>query len=249
MNYDDFIKNILETRGRFGIPKSEYKERHHIVPKCLGGKNDKLNLIDLYAKEHLIAHKLLVKKYPDCKSLIYAYHTMAYAGNKKQYKKCLSPQEYEELRVMFSKIVKNRKVSEKTKLKLKKSLKKNAKERNKKIGIALLGNKNKLNKKLSEESKRKISESKKGKKLSEKTKQKLSLAHIGLKTNRLGTHHTKESIEKMRIASLGKNNAGFGKHWFTNGEKNVRLSDNDKIPIGFFRGKTHKPYKIRGIEE
>ena len=53
MTYNEFIQNILDTRGRFGIPDGEYKERHHIVPKCLGGTNDKENLIDghVYCKE------------------------------------------------------------------------------------------------------------------------------------------------------------------------------------------------------
>ena len=64
MTYEAFIQNILDTRGRFGIPDSEYKERHHIIPKCMNGSNDKDNLIDLYAKEHFIAHKLLAKENP-----------------------------------------------------------------------------------------------------------------------------------------------------------------------------------------
>lgn len=47
--YDKFIQNILDTRGRFGIPEGEYKERHHIIPRCIGGTDDEGNLIDLYA--------------------------------------------------------------------------------------------------------------------------------------------------------------------------------------------------------
>jgi hypothetical protein len=38
----------------------EYSETHHILPKCLGGK-DKNNLVKLTAKEHYIAHALLTK--------------------------------------------------------------------------------------------------------------------------------------------------------------------------------------------
>lgn len=67
ITYQDFIQNILNTRGRFGIPEGEYKERHHIVPKCIGGTNDKDNLIDLYAREHFIAHKLLAIETNDSK--------------------------------------------------------------------------------------------------------------------------------------------------------------------------------------
>ena len=45
MTYDEFIQDIISKRGQFGIPEGEYKERHHIVPKCLGGSNEKDNLI------------------------------------------------------------------------------------------------------------------------------------------------------------------------------------------------------------
>lgn len=38
-----------------------YKERHHIIPKCLGGSNDLDNLVELTAREHFICHLLLIK--------------------------------------------------------------------------------------------------------------------------------------------------------------------------------------------
>lgn len=38
-----------------------YTENHHIVPKSLGGTNDKNNLVRLSAREHFICHKLLMK--------------------------------------------------------------------------------------------------------------------------------------------------------------------------------------------
>jgi hypothetical protein len=38
-----------------------YKERHHIIPKSLGGTNRSNNLVELTAKEHFICHRLLVK--------------------------------------------------------------------------------------------------------------------------------------------------------------------------------------------
>jgi hypothetical protein len=40
---------------------SGYKEKHHIIPRSLGGGNDKENLTPLTAREHYIAHVLLVK--------------------------------------------------------------------------------------------------------------------------------------------------------------------------------------------
>ena len=63
MTYDEFIQNILNTRGRFACGE-EYHERHHITPRCMNGDNSKDNLIDLYAREHFIAHKLLAEENP-----------------------------------------------------------------------------------------------------------------------------------------------------------------------------------------
>lgn len=38
MTYDEFIQNIIDTRGQWGIPEYEYHEAHHIIPKCLEGE-------------------------------------------------------------------------------------------------------------------------------------------------------------------------------------------------------------------
>jgi ribosomal protein L9 len=40
---------------------SGYIEKHHILPKCLGGSNDHSNLVSLTAREHFICHLLLIK--------------------------------------------------------------------------------------------------------------------------------------------------------------------------------------------
>jgi flagellar biosynthesis GTPase FlhF len=38
-----------------------YTEQHHIVPKAFGGSNDKDNLVELTAREHFVAHRFLAK--------------------------------------------------------------------------------------------------------------------------------------------------------------------------------------------
>lgn len=63
MTYENFINNILNTRGRFACGNI-YHERHHILPKSLGGTDEENNLIDLFAREHFIAHKLLALENP-----------------------------------------------------------------------------------------------------------------------------------------------------------------------------------------
>lgn len=57
--------------------QNEYYESHHIIPKCLGGSNDQSNLIMLTARQHFIAHKLLIKIYPNNSLLHHAFAMMA----------------------------------------------------------------------------------------------------------------------------------------------------------------------------
>ena len=102
LTYEEFINNILETRGRFACGE-EYHERHHIVPRCMGGTNDENNLIDLFAKEHYEVHRLLALENPDEEGLLYAWWCMSTSTNeytKERYK--LTAEEYEEVRTKFA---------------------------------------------------------------------------------------------------------------------------------------------------
>lgn len=76
MTYNEFIQNILDTRGRFIENYDGVKERHHIKMRSLGGTNDEDNLIDLIDSEHYEAHKLLALENPDCKEAQYAWWMM-----------------------------------------------------------------------------------------------------------------------------------------------------------------------------
>lgn len=60
--YNSIIRKALNsTRDK----TQEYFERHHILPKCLGGSNKQDNLVLLTPREHFICHALLVKMYKD----------------------------------------------------------------------------------------------------------------------------------------------------------------------------------------
>jgi hypothetical protein len=43
------------------LPKDTYVEKHHIVPRSLGGQENKTNLVKLTAREHFVCHLLLTK--------------------------------------------------------------------------------------------------------------------------------------------------------------------------------------------
>lgn len=97
--YEEFIQNILDTRGRFACG-DKYHERHHIVPKCLNGTNNEENLIDLFAREHFEAHRLLALENQDNNELVYAWSCMAFLSNNHQKRYVISPEEYEELKTL-----------------------------------------------------------------------------------------------------------------------------------------------------
>lgn len=59
MNYKKIYNQIIAKRKLF--PFEGYTETHHIIPRCLGGTDDKDNLVKLSAREHFICHLLLVK--------------------------------------------------------------------------------------------------------------------------------------------------------------------------------------------
>ena len=99
--YEQFIQNILDTRGRFACGE-EYHERHHIVPRCMDGSDDEENLIDLFAREHFIAHKLLAKEYPNNKSLQYSFFMMSRESQSRGRDYQVTPEEYEESKKVFS---------------------------------------------------------------------------------------------------------------------------------------------------
>lgn len=96
--YDEFINNILETRGRFACGE-EYHERHHIVPRCMDGSDDEENLIDLYAREHFEAHKLLAQEHPENDSLVYGWWMMAHIDDRE-----ITLEEYEDARIKFAEL-------------------------------------------------------------------------------------------------------------------------------------------------
>jgi hypothetical protein len=63
-----------------------YMERHHVIPRCMGGSDEETNLVLLTPEEHLIAHLLLVKINPEHRGVAYAACMMSSAvSNNKAY--------------------------------------------------------------------------------------------------------------------------------------------------------------------
>ena len=75
MNYQKIYNQLIQKRQQILV--EGYSERHHIIPKCLGGSNKSNNLVRLTAREHFIAHQLLAKIYSNNKKILYAAYMMS----------------------------------------------------------------------------------------------------------------------------------------------------------------------------
>ncbi len=60
--YFIWYRDLCNSRQKLNRTKSEcYYEEHHIMPRSLGGTDDRENLVLLTPREHYIAHLLLTK--------------------------------------------------------------------------------------------------------------------------------------------------------------------------------------------
>ena len=82
--YTNVYNNLVNSRKNRGLNKkalkengdNNYYEKHHIIPKCIGGTDDEDNLVLLNFREHVIAHELLNRIHPENKKLMKALTRM-----------------------------------------------------------------------------------------------------------------------------------------------------------------------------
>lgn len=98
LDYNRYINFIASRKNRI-IDKDEYVEMHHIIPKCYSGNQgkEKLNIIELTAREHFIAHMMLWKTFGG--KMTHAFNMMLVSSNKKHQRYIkLTSRQYELLR-------------------------------------------------------------------------------------------------------------------------------------------------------
>ena len=71
MDYQKIYNNICE-KGKTERQLDSYCEKHHIIPKCLGGDDSKENITKLTYREHFIVHLLLTKIHKKHRGINYA---------------------------------------------------------------------------------------------------------------------------------------------------------------------------------
>jgi hypothetical protein len=195
--YFKWYKNIIsQAKDRVNI---NIYEKHHIIPRSLGGTDDLSNLVKLSPREHFICHLLLTKsttgnaRYKMTVSIsLMIKNTSPTLNRTKVTSRCY------DLRVMFSRVSfsdeHKRKLSEKAKINRPRQV--ITEEHKENIRQSMIG-KN-VGKILSEETKQKISKAKLGVSTgscSEETKQKISKANTG----RALSEETKQKISNSQL--------------------------------------------------
>lgn len=219
MNYLKIYISLIRSAELRGSPTG-YVESHHIFPVSIYGKNKRT--VKLTAKEHYIAHALLerifIKRYGEnnrkSKKMIHAFFMMNNVSGVNQ-KRHSNSNLYSSNRVRFSESITGensrfygikRTFSAEHLANLKASRKRG--KDNLQFGIPRKEEiKDKIReakKNISEETKQKISNSRKGMKFSEEHKQKLSLSHIGKKPGNFGKTASEEAKRNMSIAQKNK---------------------------------------------
>jgi hypothetical protein len=155
-----YFKIIDRSKSRF---LNCYTERHHILPKSMGGGNEPDNITRLTAKEHYLCHRLLPKMTEGVNKMKMAQAAWTMARTRKVK---IKSRTYAYLREEASKAaslrqkgIKRKPFTEEHKQKIRKATLKRYQDPNERLKTSI-GN---TGKKMSEESKIKMSNAKKGK--------------------------------------------------------------------------------------
>lgn len=95
MDYKSIYSSLIELRK--ATPATGYTERHHVLPRCMGGTDVADNLVVLTGREHWVAHLLLYKIHKSTK-LLYACHMMAMRCEERGIPRIKSSRMYEAIR-------------------------------------------------------------------------------------------------------------------------------------------------------
>jgi hypothetical protein len=204
--YTKWYFNIIDNAKSRIIDEKEYFEKHHIVPKSIGGSNSQDNLVNLLPKEHFICHLLLTKMLNGInkRKMWYASYMMVVGINRVNRYKPTS-RSYQIVRnnmIMASKerpgTNTGKVMSAEQKRKISDSLKgKNTQPKSEE-------HKQKMRKPKSEEHKKKLSESRKGKSYgythSEETRLKIGKSNTGKTGKFSGKEHSEETKKRMSEA-------------------------------------------------
>ena len=103
MDYKNIYLDLIKSRKQLSRNKiSALYENHHIIPKSLGGKNIKDNLILLTPREHFIAHYLLTKIHTGKNKAKMCYALLRMCSNNPYQKRNITSRKFEIAKKLMS---------------------------------------------------------------------------------------------------------------------------------------------------
>lgn len=213
--YYQWYQNLVIKAKTRKKDNTTYYEKHHIIPKCLGGKNTSDNLVSLTLREHYLAHLLLSKIYDGeaGRKMHYAMWIMLLQEKKRGSKI------FEIYRTKYIETsLKTQNITEEFRQKVSKALTGKKKTitdkvlaKHERMKQDMFGSGNPMyGRKHSEETKAKISAKAKGKKQSKETVEKRISktkgqkrekgCHVGEKNPMFGKKHSPETLKKISEA-------------------------------------------------
>lgn len=182
--YKKWYFNIIDAakiNGRVG-----YIEKHHIIPKSLGGSDSKDNLVNLTAREHFLCHLLLIKCTSGYDKKLMLFALGKFVQNAPGQYRILTSWEYSKARESISNARTGRQHSEETKKKM---------SENRKGKIPW--NKGKSVGPCTEEKKMLLSNYWKSKPKSESHAKNISKGKLGHTSGMTGKQHSEETKRKL----------------------------------------------------
>lgn len=198
MNYERIYNQII-NRAKNRVLEC-YTEKHHIVPRCMNGSDEKTNLVSLTAREHFICHQVLVRMYPENTKLKFALWAMCNMKSKRQSRYTPSSRIYESIKEevvrMISEKKKGVKLSEEHKQKTRETL--SGRKRPKDVIDKIHRTRKQNEWRHSDETKKKMT----GRNLSEKHKENIS-KNNGSKRMEVRKKLSESSVNKRRCSING----------------------------------------------
>lgn len=193
----------LIVEGARSRETSGYVEKHHVLPRSMGGTDEPLNLVDLTAREHFLVHWLLTKMVTG--HALYKMRCAWSAFNWNKAKRQLTSAQYALIRENLSRVSsesqKGKPKSEATRKKISEALKNPSEEHRRKLSEAHMGNTQSL------ETRQKISKFQNGRPKSEATRQRMIASRTPEVRKRASEFHTgrpKSPETKLKMAAAAK---------------------------------------------
>jgi hypothetical protein len=188
--YKKWYNNIVSSAKNRVI--EGYTERHHIVPRSLGGTDNVSNLVRLTAREHFMCHLLLTKFTVGHDKKLMNFALGKFIQNSPHQQRTFNSWEYDKIRESIS----NARTGQKHSNETKKKMSEKAKGRTP-------WNKDKIVGPCSEERKTLLSNYWKGKPKSVSHSENISKGKIGHTAGMTGKNHSEETKKKMSTNMKG----------------------------------------------